>query len=232
MLSEQLLEALKGYKNDQRAIATIQKVVKLSRAYLVGDLDYVLAFEPYEDSEPTLEGIVDTSQLISILGDYNLLTIVGRSYAQKDFRQVASKHFMFENVYKISAINDNLLCEVVDSLQESPQEATSGLPVVLCGAKNYGALEVNGTIVSLGKQSRRFLICQIVLGDNNPYKTWSWDEIVEKLGEHSERSAIWRMKIYRACRGVNEKIAAIAHTEPLFLHDTYELRLNPAYKVT
>jgi hypothetical protein len=232
MLSEQLREALKGYKNDLRAIATVQKVLKLSRAYFVDDLDYVLAFEPYEDSEPTLEGILDTSQLISILGDYNLLTIVGRSYTQKDFRQVVSKHFMFEDVYKISAINDNLLCEVVDFLQESLQEATAGLSVVLCVAENHGALEVNGTIVNLGKQSRRFLICQIVLGDNNPYKTWSWDEIVEKLGEHSEGPATWRMKIYRACRGVNEKIAAVAHAEPLFLHDTHELKLNPAYKVT
>lgn len=74
-------------------------------------------------------------------------------------------------------------------------------------------------------------LCKVILKDSkSKTKQWEWEEMLEKWGE-TELYALKnkKMKIYRAAREINKKVAQTIQAKDFFIYTTNTVRLNPNF---
>ena len=96
-----------------------------------------------------------------------------------------------------------------------------------------GEIFIDGIkIAKVRKNTDQFELCELVLKNNaSKEKTWEWDEILEKWGmDNLDNLKSKKMKVYRAAREVNTKVATASPYNEFFIHTTDTVKLNSIFK--
>ena len=96
-----------------------------------------------------------------------------------------------------------------------------------------GEVKVSGnTLGKIRKNTDQFELCNVVLKNGaSKKKTWEWDEILNKWHmDNLDNLKAKKMKVYRAAREINKKIAQVSEYKEFYIFTTNTLQLNPIFK--
>ena len=92
-----------------------------------------------------------------------------------------------------------------------------------------GELNIHGKVIKIRRNTFRSDLIALVL--QKKMKTWSWDEVVEKIQGTSDKDLLKenKSKFYSACDGLQKSIAQKTSINDFLIFNTNTVRINPCH---
>jgi hypothetical protein len=91
-------------------------------------------------------------------------------------------------------------------------------------------LTIDGNEIPVSPNTNEEQVCKVIFKNKTALeKQWSYDEIVEAMGEGITRTRSWNRKLYQVARQLNDKIAIHAGLKDFIVYTTKTVNINPTF---